>query len=93
MKQTAPIYNTFLWNVRNEAKGCFTFVFSNKLLNLLLFSFSFCHRVAESPECKMSVSNLAKVFGPSIVGGSSSDCTATLMLKEVQKQLTVCVIC
>ncbi|PNF38684.1 hypothetical protein B7P43_G17870 [Cryptotermes secundus] len=55
----------------------------------LAFLILHLQRVAESPDCRMPVANLAKVFGPSIVGSCSLDCRATQMLKEVKKQVTV----
>lgn len=42
--------------------------------------------VAESPECKMPISNLAKVFGPTIVGYSSSNPSADNLLTETRQQ-------
>jgi Rac GTPase-activating protein 1 len=54
----------------------------------LAFLIMHLQRVAESPDCRMPVSNLAEVFGPLNVSSSSLDCKATQMLKEVNKQVT-----
>jgi Rac GTPase-activating protein 1 len=47
------------------------------------------YRVAELPEIKMPLGNLAKVFGPTIVGYSNADIDATTMLKETKKQQVI----
>ncbi|XP_063974743.1 rac GTPase-activating protein 1-like [Diachasmimorpha longicaudata] len=46
-------------------------------------------RVSSSPECKMPISNLAKVFGPTLVGYSSQEPTATCMLSETENQAAI----
>jgi len=46
-------------------------------------------RVAEEPAVKMPASNLAKVFGPTIVGYSGPELDAQTMLKETKKQQAV----
>ncbi|GIX84833.1 rac GTPase-activating protein 1 [Caerostris darwini] len=46
-------------------------------------------RVAESPECRMPLENLAKVFGPTIVGYSSADPSDSNMLTETRQQCQV----
>ncbi|XP_069683890.1 rac GTPase-activating protein 1 [Periplaneta americana] len=46
-------------------------------------------RVAECPECKMPAENLAKVFGPTIVGYSTMDPEPMVMLHETKKQVAV----
>lgn len=43
-------------------------------------------KVAESPDCKMPISNLAKVFGPTIVGFSIPDPPTMDMIAETKKQ-------
>ncbi|XP_067141380.1 rac GTPase-activating protein 1-like [Centruroides vittatus] len=43
-------------------------------------------KVAESPECKMPTGNLAKVFGPTIVGFSVPDPPMMDMITETKKQ-------
>nr|XP_054767647.1 rac GTPase-activating protein 1-like isoform X2 [Lytechinus pictus] len=43
-------------------------------------------RVSESPECKMPVSNLAKVFGPTIIGHGCPDPDPMLMLSDTRIQ-------
>lgn len=36
---------------------------------MLMLIFFYCiTRVAESPECEMGIDNLAKIFGPTVVG-------------------------
>lgn len=46
-------------------------------------------RVSSSPECKMPISNLAKVFGPTLVGYSSQEPSPTSMLDETKSQVAV----
>jgi Rac GTPase-activating protein 1 len=46
-------------------------------------------RVAESEECKMPASNLAKVFGPTMVGYSSLEPEPMQMISETRKQQLV----
>lgn len=46
----------------------------------------FLSRVAHCTECRMSSSNLAKVFGPTIVGNSSTDIEPMQMLQEAKWQ-------
>lgn len=46
-------------------------------------------RVAECTECKMPASNLAKVFGPTIVGYSSTEAEPMKMFAETTKQAKV----
>ncbi|XP_030846039.1 rac GTPase-activating protein 1-like isoform X2 [Strongylocentrotus purpuratus] len=43
-------------------------------------------RVSESPECKMPVSNLAKVFGPTIIGYGCSEPDPMQMLNDTKTQ-------
>ena len=45
-----------------------------------------CFRIAETPECKMPKDNLAKVFGPTIVGYSEIDPSHSTMLTETSQQ-------
>jgi Rac GTPase-activating protein 1 len=40
-------------------------------------------RVSEAKECKMNVSNLAKIFGPTIVGYSSDDPNPNHLMEEM----------
>lgn len=47
-------------------------------------------RVSECTECKMPVSNLARVFGPTIVGYSSAEAEPMKMFAETTKQAKVC---
>ena len=51
--------------------------------------FLFLFRVSHCTECKMSASNLAKVFGPTIVQNSSSNLEPRQMLQEAKWQLKV----
>lgn len=46
-------------------------------------------RVAECPECKMPASNLAKVFGPTLVGYSVPEPDPATMLTETRQQQLV----
>ena len=43
-------------------------------------------RISETPECKMPVSNLARVFGQSIVGNSSPNAPNVDIINEVRLQ-------
>lgn len=45
--------------------------------------------VAECPECKMPISNLSKIFGPTIVGYSTTDPEPEVLLSETKKQAAV----
>ncbi|XP_060520879.1 rac GTPase-activating protein 1 isoform X2 [Cylas formicarius] len=46
-------------------------------------------KIAESPECKMTVENLAKIFGPTIVGYSSDNPNPNDLLTETREQIAV----
>ncbi|CAL4143840.1 unnamed protein product, partial [Meganyctiphanes norvegica] len=46
-------------------------------------------RVAECPDCKMPASNLAKVFGPTLVGYSVAEPEAAVMFAETKLQQMV----
>ncbi|KAL1502637.1 hypothetical protein ABEB36_007751 [Hypothenemus hampei] len=46
-------------------------------------------KISESPECKMPVENLAKVFGPTLVGFSSDNPSSDCLLAETKIQITV----
>ncbi|KAI4498287.1 hypothetical protein M0802_006773 [Mischocyttarus mexicanus] len=46
-------------------------------------------RVSSSAECKMPISNLAKVFGPTLVGFSSLEPSPTSMLSETRNQVAI----
>ncbi|XP_076643278.1 rac GTPase activating protein tumbleweed [Halictus rubicundus] len=46
-------------------------------------------RVSSSPECKMPISNLAKVFGPTLVGYSCQDPSPTSLLTETRNQVAI----
>ena len=53
----------------------------------LAFLMLHLQKVAESPECKMPVDNLAMVMGPTIVGYSSTDPAAIMAEAEPQKRV------
>lgn len=46
-------------------------------------------RVSSTPECKMPISNLAKVFGPTLVGYSAQHPSRETMLSETKAQVSV----
>ncbi|XP_074659004.1 rac GTPase-activating protein 1-like [Tubulanus polymorphus] len=46
-------------------------------------------RVSDSPDCKMPISNLAKVFGPTIVGYSTQKPEPLQMINETRRQAAV----
>ncbi|XP_076167684.1 rac GTPase activating protein tumbleweed [Ptiloglossa arizonensis] len=46
-------------------------------------------RVSSSPECKMPISNLAKVFGPTLVGYSCQEPSPTSLLTETKNQVAI----
>ncbi|XP_078287547.1 rac GTPase-activating protein 1 isoform X5 [Rhinoraja longicauda] len=52
----------------------------------MAFLVNHLQRVANSPHCKMDISNLARVFGPTIVGFSTPDPAPMLMLQETKQQ-------
>lgn len=54
----------------------------------LAFLMLHLQRVSSSAECKMPISNLAKVFGPTLVGYSSQEPSLT-MLHETKHQVAV----
>ncbi|CAL1674624.1 unnamed protein product [Lasius platythorax] len=54
----------------------------------LAFLMLHLQRVSSSPECKMPISNLAKVFGPTLVGYTSKEPSLT-MLSETKHQVAV----
>ncbi|KAI0235450.1 Rac GTPase-activating protein 1 [Lamellibrachia satsuma] len=55
----------------------------------LAFVMLHLQRVSECGECKMSVSNLARVFGPTVVGYSTTDPEPLQMIEETRKQQKV----
>jgi len=55
----------------------------------LAFMILHLQKVAETTEVKMPIGNLAKIFGPTIVGYSGPDIDAATMLKETKKQQLV----
>ncbi|KOC65521.1 Rac GTPase-activating protein 1 [Habropoda laboriosa] len=55
----------------------------------LAFLILHLQRVSSSPECKMPISNLAKVFGPTLVGYSSQDPSPTSLLSETKNQVAI----
>ncbi|XP_072927125.1 rac GTPase-activating protein 1 [Hemitrygon akajei] len=52
----------------------------------LAFLIIHLQRVADSPNCKMNIANLAKVFGPTIVGFSTPDPSPVSILQETKQQ-------
>lgn len=46
-------------------------------------------RVAEATDCKMPVTNLAKIFGPTIIGYSCPEPDPESALKQLKKQHSV----
>ena len=64
------------------------------LLLLLLLLLCLIHfRVAECVECKMPISNLAKVFGPTLVGYSVPEPQPEVMVLETHMQQRVKKLC
>lgn len=55
----------------------------NKSSNLMLF---YLFRVAQSPNTKMDVANLAKVFGPTIVAHAVPNPDPVIMLQDIKRQ-------
>ncbi|GFR03435.1 rac GTPase-activating protein 1, partial [Trichonephila clavata] len=55
----------------------------------LAFLLLHLHRVAESTECKMPCENLAKIFGPTVVGYSSPNLLNSSLLLETGQQCLV----
>lgn len=56
-------------------------LFAQMLLDVCLFP-----RVAQSPDTKMDISNLAKVFGPTIVAHAVSDPDPMTLLQDTKRQ-------
>ncbi|XP_032871411.1 rac GTPase-activating protein 1 isoform X6 [Amblyraja radiata] len=52
----------------------------------MAFLVNHLQRVANSPHCKMDITNLARVFGPTIVGFSIPDPSPMAMLQETKQQ-------
>lgn len=55
----------------------------------LAFLMIHLQKVSQSPDCKMSKSNLARMFGPTIVGYSSADPPKSEMYLETAQQARV----
>ncbi|CAK9812948.1 Rac GTPase-activating protein 1 [Anthophora plagiata] len=55
----------------------------------LAFLILHLQRVSSSPECKMPISNLAKVFGPTLVGYSCQEPSPTSLLSETKNQVAI----
>ncbi|XP_076640104.1 rac GTPase activating protein tumbleweed [Colletes latitarsis] len=55
----------------------------------LAFLILHLQRVSSSPECKMPISNLAKVFGPTLVGYSCQQPSPTSLLSETKNQVAI----
>lgn len=47
------------------------------------------HRVSHSPDCKMDVFNLSRVFGPTLVGHSSANPTPLAIMEDTPRQCKV----
>lgn len=45
--------------------------------------------MAQAPDCKMPIENLAKVFGPTIVGYSSDNPSTETLIAETMDQIKV----
>lgn len=54
----------------------------------LAFLILHLQRVSDTPDCKMPISNLAKIFGPTLVGYTRQDATP-LMFDETKDQVAV----
>jgi len=54
----------------------------------LAFLMLHLQRVSSSPECRMPISNLATVFGPTLVGNTSNK-PSSIMLNEIKHQVAV----
>lgn len=46
-------------------------------------------RVSQSPDCKMDVLNLSRVFGPTLVGHSSANPTPLAIMEDTPRQCKV----
>jgi Rac GTPase-activating protein 1 len=55
----------------------------------LAFLILHLQRVSSTPECKMPITNLAKVFGPTLVGYSCQHPSPSSMLSETKNQVAV----
>ncbi|XP_076679620.1 rac GTPase activating protein tumbleweed [Andrena cerasifolii] len=55
----------------------------------LAFLILHLQRVSSSPECKMPISNLAKVFGPTLVGYSCQEPSPTSLLSDTKNQVAI----
>ncbi|XP_012252065.2 rac GTPase-activating protein 1-like [Athalia rosae] len=55
----------------------------------LAFLILHLQRVSSSPECKMPINNLAKVFGPTLVGYSCQELSPNSMLSETKSQVAI----
>lgn len=58
----------------------------------LAFLILHLQRVSSTPECKMPISNLATVFGPTLVGFSEENPSRNKMLTETRNQHTVSIL-
>lgn len=50
------------------------------------------YRVANSPDCKMGTNNLARVFGPTLIGHGSANPDPVDMLQDTKSQPKVVVM-
>jgi hypothetical protein len=96
-----PLLTRVLWrDFVNAAKftdpeDCKTFigqaVSELPLANRQTLAYLMIHmqKIASSPACKMPIENLAKIFGPTIVGYSSTETPTIILFSENQKQIKV----
>ncbi|KAK5639900.1 hypothetical protein RI129_010711 [Pyrocoelia pectoralis] len=76
--EAAPILNQIISELPQPNRDTLTYM----ILHL--------KRVSNMPKCKMTADNLAKIFGPTIVGySSSSDCNSEQLLTETRQQFMV----
>ncbi|XP_062823356.1 rac GTPase-activating protein 1 isoform X3 [Anolis carolinensis] len=55
----------------------------------LAFLMLHLHRVMQSPECRMDQNNLARIFGPTLVGHSTPNPTPLTIMKDTPRQCRV----
>lgn len=69
--------------------NCFYYIFIHQLIPYI-YKILYHYRVAESPDCKMPIMSLAKIFGPTIVGYSLPEPAEMNVLKDTADQVKVC---
>lgn len=55
----------------------------------LAYTILHLQKVAESPECKMPIENISKVFGPTIIGYSAEDLNPRQLIEETRHLVNV----